>query len=86
MHTSNSVSDEYCILYVAQDLKQTESEPEESEDLQVKKVPFEEAYQMVMDGRITDSLSMVTILKTKLLMGKGLIWPQESTNIIIELN
>jgi ADP-ribose pyrophosphatase len=73
MHTSNSVSDELAILYVAKDLKQAEAEPEESEDLQIKKVPFDEAYRMVMDGEITDSLSMVAILKARILIDKGAI-------------
>jgi ADP-ribose pyrophosphatase len=73
MHTSNSVCDEYGLLYLAQDLTQESAEPEETEDLQLKKVPFEEAYQMVMDGRITDSLSMVAILKTRILIDKGQI-------------
>lgn len=73
MHTSNSVSDEYCHLFLAQGLTLTEAQPEESEDLQLRKVPFEEAYQMVMNGEITDSLSMVAILKTKLMLDKGLI-------------
>ncbi|MCU0359900.1 MAG: NUDIX hydrolase [Bacteroidia bacterium] len=71
MHTSNSATDEYAILYIAQNLRQEEAEPEESEDLQVKHLPFEEAYQMVMRGEITDSLSMVAILKTKLLLETG---------------
>jgi len=73
IHTSNSVCDESGILYLAQELTFSEAEPEESEDLQVKKLPFEEAYQMVMDGRITDSLSMVAILKVKLLLAEGKI-------------
>jgi ADP-ribose pyrophosphatase len=71
MHTSNSVCDELAILYVAQELELTQSEPEDSEDLQVKKLPFDEAFQMVIDGKITDSLSMVAILKTKILIDKG---------------
>ncbi|WP_317898566.1 NUDIX hydrolase [Aurantibacillus circumpalustris] len=73
IHTSNSVCNESGLLYLAQDLTLTEAEPEESEDLQLKKIPFEEAYQMVMDGRITDSLSMVAILKVKIMIEKGLI-------------
>src|SRR5690606_11769102 len=32
MHTSNSVSDEEAILYIARNLVQSEAEPEESED------------------------------------------------------
>ena len=73
IHTSNSVCDEYGILYLAQDLEHGEAEPEESEDLQIKKVHFDEAFQMVMDGRITDSLSMAAILKTRILIDKGLV-------------
>lgn len=73
IHTSNSVCNESGILYLAQELELTESEPEESEDLQVKKLPFQEAYQMVMDGRITDSLSMTAILKTKILIDQKMI-------------
>jgi ADP-ribose pyrophosphatase len=71
MHTSNSATTEYAILYVAQDLTFHEAEPEESEDLQLKKLPFEAAYRMVMNGEITDSLSMISILKAKILMDEG---------------
>jgi ADP-ribose pyrophosphatase len=73
MHTSNSVTDEYCHIYLAQDLEQALAEPEDTEVLQIKKLPFEEAFQMVMDGQITDSLSMVAILKTKILIDDGKI-------------
>lgn len=73
IHTSNSVCNEVGYLYLARELELTEAEPEETEDLQVKKLPFIEAYNMVMDGRITDSLSIAAILKTKILIDKGLI-------------
>ncbi len=71
MHTSNSATTEYAILFVAQGLEFTEAEPEESEDLQIKKVSFKQAYDMVINGEITDSLSMVAILKAKILMDEG---------------
>jgi hypothetical protein len=71
MHLSNSVSDELAIIFVAQGLEMSESEPEETEDLQVKKVPFSEACRMVMAGEITDSMSVAGILKTKLMLEKG---------------
>jgi ADP-ribose pyrophosphatase len=67
MYLSNSVSDEMAVIYVARGLTMTEAEPEETEQLIVKKLPFEEAYEMVMDGRITDSMSIAAILKTKIL-------------------
>ena len=53
-HLSNSVSDERCVIYMARKLKQEEATPEETEQLVVKKIPFEEAYQMVNDGIITE--------------------------------
>jgi 8-oxo-dGTP pyrophosphatase MutT (NUDIX family) len=71
IHTSNSVCNESGILYLAQDLQLSEASPDENEDLQVKKLPFKEAFDMVMDGRITDSLSMAAILKTHILIQSG---------------
>lgn len=73
MHLSNSVSDEYGIVYLARSLQQGEASPEETEQLQVKKVPFEEAYAMVEEGIITDSLSVAAILKVKLMLADGRI-------------
>ena len=42
MHLSNSASDEFCILYLAQDLSFGEAKPEDDEALEVMKLPFEE--------------------------------------------
>jgi NTP pyrophosphohydrolases including oxidative damage repair enzymes len=67
LHTSNSVTDEYGVAYIARDLSFGESEPEETEDLKVIRVPFSEAVAMVMDGRITDALSMVSIMKVAMM-------------------
>lgn len=68
MHLSNSVSDESGIVYLARGLEQRTAEPEETEQLFVKKIPFEQAYQMVKDHQITDSLSVAAIQKIKLMM------------------
>ena len=73
LNTSNSVTDEYGVAYVAQDLTFGESEPEDTEELLVRKIPFSELYQMVMDGKIKDALSMITVLKAKALMDLGQI-------------
>ena len=67
MHLSNSVSDELGILYLAKDFEQFAAQPEETEQLEVKNIPFEEAFNMVMNGEITDSLSVAGILKVKLM-------------------
>ncbi len=68
IHLSNSVSDEAGFVYLATGLSFVSSEPEETEEIMVKKLPFEEAYQMVLEGRVTDSLSVAGILRTKLLL------------------
>jgi 8-oxo-dGTP pyrophosphatase MutT (NUDIX family) len=67
-HLSNSVSDEEGFVFLAEGLKQGKSNLEETEaDMKVWKLPFKEALQMVMDGKITDSLSVMGILKVALL-------------------
>ncbi|QNK62593.1 NUDIX hydrolase [Pedobacter sp. PAMC26386] len=71
MHLSNSVSNELAIIYVARGLTMGEAEPEETEELVLRKLPFEEAYQMAVDGRITDSMSVAALLKTKILILEG---------------
>lgn len=73
MHLSNSATDELAIVYIATGLTFEDSEPEESEVLQIKKIPFDEAYQWVMDGRITDAITVAAILKTKILLERGML-------------
>lgn len=63
IHTSNSVTDEVGTIYIATDLELQEPEFDETEDLVIKKIPFTDALEMVMDGHITDSLSVAGILK-----------------------
>jgi hypothetical protein len=67
MHLSNSVSDELAIIYVAEELEQFEAEPEETEQLEVKKIRFDEALKMVMDGEITDAMTVAALLKFQLI-------------------
>jgi ADP-ribose pyrophosphatase len=69
--TSNSVTNERGIIYVARDLTFGDASPEESEDLRIKKVPFSEAIEMVMRGEITDALAMIGIMKVKLMLDRG---------------
>jgi 8-oxo-dGTP pyrophosphatase MutT (NUDIX family) len=71
MHLSNSVSDETGYIYLARGLKQEEAMPEETEQLVIRKVPFDEVYQMVEQGKITDSLAVAAILKVKILLLEG---------------
>lgn len=75
IHLSNSICDEYGFLYLARNLEQHDPAPEETEQLAIKKIPFEEAWQMVEKGVITDSLSVVAIQKIKLMQLMGRLSP-----------
>ena len=68
MYLSNSVTDELNIIYLARGLEQFEAEPEDTEQLQVRKVSFEEAYRMVCQNEITDAVTVAAILRLKLLL------------------
>ena len=69
-HLSNSVSDEYGIIYIAQDLDFGKAMPEETEEICIKKLPFDTVFEMVTQGEITDSLTIMAILKAKFWINK----------------
>jgi ADP-ribose pyrophosphatase len=71
MTLSNSVTDERSIIYMARDLSQNAATPEDTEDLAVKKISFDEVYAMVQSGKITDALTIAAVLKIKLMMLDG---------------
>ena len=70
IHTSNSVTDEVGYVYMARDLTQGETEFDDTEDLKIRHLPFKEAYEMVLNGQITDAISIAAILKTSILLKK----------------
>ena len=72
-NTSNSCTDEKVIIFLAQKLSFHRSNPEETEVLNVKKIPFEELYRMVVQGEIMDAPTILATLKAKLLMQEGKI-------------
>jgi 8-oxo-dGDP phosphatase len=63
LHTSNSVTDERGTIYVARGLTQGETEFGETEDLQIICLPLKEAVQRVIDGEITDAISIAGLLR-----------------------
>jgi len=63
LETSNAVCDEIAYLYVAKGLSIGEAQPEECEDLQVRKLPFRELYKMTIEGKIKDAMSYAAIMK-----------------------
>jgi 8-oxo-dGTP pyrophosphatase MutT (NUDIX family) len=71
MQLSNSVSDEVSVTYVAKGLTFIGDSPEETEKIYVKKLPFQELFEMTMRGEIRDGLSVASILKVKLMIELG---------------
>ena len=71
MHLSNSVSDELAIVYLATGLTQHQADPEETEQLSIRKIPFAAACEMVERGEISDSISVTAITKLQLLLAEG---------------
>jgi 8-oxo-dGTP pyrophosphatase MutT (NUDIX family) len=65
LHLSNSATDEHAHVFLATDLRFEEAEPEETEDLKVKKVHINDAFNMVQSGEITDAISVAAIYKVK---------------------
>jgi 8-oxo-dGTP pyrophosphatase MutT (NUDIX family) len=70
LHTSNSITDEEGFVFMAEDLEHGESSLEETEaDLKVWKLPLKDALQMVLSGKITDSMSVMALLMVARLKG-----------------
>ncbi|MDH3756929.1 MAG: NUDIX hydrolase [Gammaproteobacteria bacterium] len=67
LHTSNSITDEVGIVYIAEGLTQGETEFEETEDLEIRRLPLDEAVRLVNDGEITDAISVAAILRVSAL-------------------
>ncbi len=63
LHPSNSITDEVGIVYLATDLSEGEPEFEETEDLEIRKLPLADAVAMVNDGDISDAISVAALLR-----------------------
>jgi 8-oxo-dGTP pyrophosphatase MutT (NUDIX family) len=68
-HLSNCHSDEKAYIFLAEDLVVTNNEPDETEELQVKKIKLTDALEQVDSGFITDAMSMLGIIKVARLKG-----------------
>ena len=65
-HLSNSVTDEAGALFLATGLAQGSAEPEATEMLEIRWVPFDDALAMTLDGRITDAIAIMGIQRLAL--------------------
>jgi 8-oxo-dGTP pyrophosphatase MutT (NUDIX family) len=66
LHLSNSVSDESAIVYAATAAATGDADPEPTELIEVRWLPFDETLAMTLDGRITDAMSVVGIQRLAL--------------------
>ena len=67
LQLSNSTTDERAYLFIARGIRQAEAEPEDTEQLAIKRLPVDEAIHMAMHGEIRDAMSVCALLKLALL-------------------
>jgi 8-oxo-dGTP pyrophosphatase MutT (NUDIX family) len=73
-HLSNSISDEVGCIFLAEGLTFGEAEPEGTEDLQVRRVPFQDAVHMALTGEISDALAVIGLLRAERYLRSGRSW------------
>ncbi|WP_221796989.1 NUDIX domain-containing protein [Oceanobacter mangrovi] len=66
-HVSNCITDEEARAFLATGLSEGETEFDDTEELEIRRLPFEEALAMTLDGRITDLVSVAAIQRARLL-------------------
>ena len=69
LYLSPGFSTEVLHMYLAQELQQGPSHPDEDEFLETERVPFSTLVQQVLSGEIVDAKTVALVLKTKLLLG-----------------
>jgi 8-oxo-dGTP pyrophosphatase MutT (NUDIX family) len=65
-HLSNSISDEEAVLYLATDLETGAADPDDTEQLTVRWVPFDHAIAMIAAGEISDAMSVIALQRLAL--------------------
>lgn len=68
---SNCTTNEIGFIFVARRLKEVAQKFDETEVLQIKKLPFAEVYEMATAGKIKDNFSLTAIYRVKLLLDQG---------------
>lgn len=63
VHTSNCITDELGLLWLAEDLSEGPDDPDATEVLRTWRLPFDEAVAMAIEGRITDAMSITGLLR-----------------------
>lgn len=83
LHLSNSVTDEVAEAFLAWNIEEGVADPDGTEELIVRRVPFSEAYRMVIEGEITDAISVAAILRARLAALDDAL-PREARRLILK--
>ena len=75
MDLSNSVSDERGTAFLAWELSEIPAAPDEHEQLQIRRVPFWDAVELVKRGAIRDSITVGALLRMALMAKQGELPP-----------
>lgn len=70
LYPSPGYCGEIIYMYLAKGLSYGETDPDEDEFLNIKKIPLEKAVEMVLSGEIKDAKTQAALLKTYLLNKK----------------
>jgi ADP-ribose pyrophosphatase len=77
-HTSKSVVDETAHLFIGEELVQAAAPPDDTEFIEVRAFPFNDVLQMVLNGEIVDSMTIIAVLHAARLQFELL--PEERDN------
>ncbi len=71
LYPTPGYTNEVIYMYLAQGLTYGEDNPDDDEFLEIQKIPFDKALQMVMSGELKDAKSQCAIMKTALILEKN---------------
>lgn len=63
LHISNSITDEEGIVFVATEVQEGEPDFDETEDIEIRKMPLADALAMIFRGEITDAMTVAGLLR-----------------------
>jgi len=69
-YTSKSIMRETAHLYIGRDLSQAKAVPDETEFLEIGVLPFDRVFEMVLEGEIRDSMTVIAVLLAARLRGQ----------------
>jgi len=71
LYTSNSITNEIGYVYLAENLTMGKAMPDDTEELKIQKVSFEEAWQMVLSCEIKDALAVIGLMRAYFYLKKS---------------